>query len=202
MSKFFPEYKTIVIYCLVITLFLVIPLIGNHAVTAFSESMQPMNTIVIDAGHGGVDCGAVSCTGEYESHINLQIALKLRDLLHLFGLQTVMIRDSDRSIDTEGSTIATKKVSDIKERIRITNATPSALLVSIHQNSFQDSRYSGTQVFYNNMPESKILADKLQTAFRETLNPANQRQTKKISGVYLMEHINCSGILIKPLYMS
>lgn len=202
MRKFFPDCKIFFVYSLLIALFLIIPLMGNRAVTVFSENLHPVHSIVVDAGHGGVDCGAVSCTGAYESHINLQIALKLRDLLHLFGVQTVMIRDTDCSVYTEGSTIASKKISDIKERIRIINTTPNALLVSIHQNTFQDSRYTGTQVFYNNLPESKLLADKLQTAFRETLNPINHRQPKKISGVYLMEHINCSGVLIECGFLS
>lgn len=202
MRKFVLDYKTICIYCLVFTIFLVIPLMGNHAVMVFSENSYPVNNIIIDAGHGGIDCGAVSCTGVYESHINLQIAEKLRDLLHFLGIQTVMIRDTDRSVHTAGSTIASQKISDIKERVRMINTTPNALLVSIHQNTFQDSRYSGTQVFYNNFPESKTLATQLQTTIRETLDPSNQRQSKKISGVYLMEHINCNGILIECGFLS
>lgn len=202
MRKFVFDYKTICIYSLILTIFLVIPLMGNHAVMVFSENSYPVNNIIIDAGHGGVDCGAVSCTGVYESHINLQIAQKLRDLLHLLGIQTVMIRDTDCSVHTDGSTIASQKISDIKERVRMINTTPNALLVSIHQNTFQDSRYSGTQVFYNSFPESKVLATKLQTAFQENLDASNQRQSKKISGVYLMEHINCNGILIECGFLS
>ena len=202
MRRLFPDYKTIGIYSLVISLFLTIPLMGNRAVTVLSENLNTVNNVVIDAGHGGIDCGAVSCTGAYESHINLEIALKLRDLLHLLGIKTVMIRGTDCSVNTEGDSIASQKISDIKERLRIINTTPNALLVSIHQNTFHDERYSGTQVFYNDMPDSKLLADKLQTAFRQTLDPANRRQTKKLSSVYLMEHINCTGVLIECGFLS
>ena len=202
MMKLITHTKTIYIYVIVFALFLGIPLAGNHAVVAFSESLESRHNVVIDAGHGGVDCGAVSCTGAYESHINLQIALRLQDLMHLLGIQTVMIRDTDCSVYTEGNTIAAKKVSDIKERIRIANTTPNALLVSIHQNNYHDGRFSGTQVFYNSFDESKHLAKMLQTAFREHLDPSNNRQIKKSSGVYLMEHINCTGILVECGFLS
>lgn len=202
MRKKFFDMKMILVYLLIITAFLIVPLIGNRAVTAFSEDAATRKYVIIDAGHGGVDGGAVSCTGVYESQINLEIALKLEDLMHLLGIHTVMIRDTDRSVYTEGNTIAAKKVSDIRERVRIVNTTPNALFLSIHQNNFQDARYSGTQVFYNDQSDSKLLAEKLQTAFRESLNPANRRQVKKSSGVYLMEHINCTGVLIECGFLS
>jgi len=75
-------------------------------------------------------------------------------------------------------------------------------MISIHQNNFHDPRYSGTQVFYNNAIGSKELAEKLQTAFRENLNPSNKRQIKKTTGVYLMDHINCTGVLIECGFLS
>jgi len=202
MKQIIFDRRTIIIYLLIVAAFLVIPLIGNQAITTYANNMQTNRYVVIDAGHGGVDGGAVSCTGVYESHINLQIALKLDDLMHLLGIHTVMIRDTDRSVYTEGTTIAAKKVSDIKERVRIVNETPNALFVSIHQNNFQDPRYSGAQVFYNSQTNSKPLAEKLQSAFREYLNPSNNRTVKKTSGVYLMEHINCNGVLIECGFLS
>lgn len=202
MKQFFSDPKTLFIYMLIISLFLAVPLLGNQAVTAIAENEYPQKWVVIDAGHGGVDGGAVSCTGVYESHINLQIALKLEALMDLIGVRTVMIRDTDRSIYTKGETIAAKKISDIRERVRIVNSTPNAVLVSIHQNNFSDARYSGAQVFYNAQPDSKALAERLQTGFRENLNPANKRSVKRTSGVYLMEHINCTGVLIECGFLS
>lgn len=187
---------------MILFLFLVVPLLGNHAVTVIANTAQPNHTIVIDAGHGGIDGGAVSCTGVYESHINLEIAQKLDDLMHLLGLRTVMIRNTDRSIHTQGTTIAAKKVSDIKERIRIVDSAPNAILISIHQNNFNDPQYCGTQVFYNTHPTSMNLAEKLQSDFRRNLNPNNRRQIKKSSGIYLMEHINCPGILVECGFLS
>lgn len=192
----------VIIYISIIALFLSVPLFGNKAVTVIANNNASVHTVIIDAGHGGVDGGAVSCTGVYESKINLDISLKLDDLMHLLGIRTVMIRDTDRSVYTKGDTIAAKKVSDIKERVRIAESKPNALLVSIHQNNFTDSRYSGTQVFYNAHTNSKELAGKLQTCFRENINPNNRRQIKKSSGVYLMEHIDCPGILVECGFLS
>ena len=202
MIRFFYDKKMIYLYIMILFLFLVVPLLGNHAVTVIANTAQPNHTIVIDAGHGGIDGGAVSCTGVYESHINLEIAQKLDDLMHLLGLRTVMIRNTDRSIHTQGSTIAAKKVSDIKERIRIVDSAANAILISIHQNNFNDPQYSGTQVFYNAHPTSMNLAKKLQSDFRENLNPNNRRQIKKSSGIYLMEHIDCPGILVECGFLS
>lgn len=123
---------------------------GSRAVTVIAESrpIEREHCIVIDPGHGGEDGGATSCTGLVESTYNLNISLRLNDLLHLLGHDTQMTRTTDISIYTKGGTIAQKKASDLKERVRIVNETENALLISIHQNNFSDSRYSGAQVFY------------------------------------------------------
>lgn len=94
---------------------------GSRAVTTMAESapIDDRICIIIDAGHGGVDGGATSCTGVLESKINLEIALRLNDLLHLLGHDTKMVRKSDISVYTEGETIAAKKVSDLKQRVLI-----------------------------------------------------------------------------------
>lgn len=196
------SYKFACLYILIVAIFLAVPLWGNHAITVLSQNLHQKNNVVIDAGHGGVDGGAISCTGVYESHINLEIALRLEDLMHLLGVRTVMIRNTDRSVYTEGNTIAAKKVSDIKHRLQTVNTTPNALFVSIHQNNFSDPKYSGAQIFYNQKPESKHLAEILQEAVRENLDPGNKRKPKKTTGVYLMEHINCIGVLIECGFLS
>ena len=195
-------WKEIIGYTLLFAAFIFIPLAGNRAVYVLSQNREPDTTIVIDAGHGGVDGGAVSCAGAYESHINLEIALKLNDFMHLMGIRTIMIRNADISVYTEGTTIATKKVSDIRERVRVVNTTPNALLLSIHQNMFSDPKYRGAQVFYNGESDSKLLAENLQAAFRQNVDPVNKRQIKKATGIYLMEHINCNGILIECGFLS
>lgn len=201
MRSFF-DRKTFIIYVMIFAVFFLMPLYGNQIVTTLAESQTIHNYVVIDAGHGGVDGGAVSCTGAYESNINLEIALKLNDLMRLLGIRTVMIRQTDCSVYTNGETIAAKKISDIKERVRIVNSTPNAILLSIHQNNFHDSRYSGAQVFYSAHADSRDLAEKMQSSFRSNLNPMNKRSIKRSSGVYLMEHTNCPGILVECGFLS
>lgn len=177
---------------------------GSRAVTVISETLPfaRAHCVVIDPGHGGEDGGATSCTGRMESEYNLAISRRLDDLLHLLGYQTRMTRKSDVSIYTTGDTIARKKISDLKERVRIVKETSNALLVSIHQNQFSDSRYSGAQVFYANTPGSQELGRQLQTQLVSALNPGSNRKSKPISGVYLMENINCTGVLIECGFLS
>ena len=191
-------------YVVVLSVFLAIGIWGSKAVTAISASAPISNrkTVIIDAGHGGVDGGATSCTGVLESQINLEIALKLDDLMHLLGINTSMIRTTDCSVFTEGETIAQKKVSDLKERVRIVNSVDNGLLISIHQNHFSNDKYSGAQVFYAQTDGSKQLAGNLQKTLIQTINPDSHRAIKKADSVYLMQHIQCPGILIECGFLS
>ena len=178
--------------------------LGNRAITVISEGLPiaRKHCIIIDAGHGGEDGGATSYTGKLESGYNLEISLRLNDLLHLLGYETRMIRTQDVSIYTKGETIAQKKVSDLKERVRICNEKEGAVLLSIHQNNFSDSRYSGAQVFYANTEGSQALAKQMQQNLKSVLNPGSKREAKKASNVYLMEHIQCTGVLIECGFLS
>ena len=177
---------------------------GCRTVSVMVEAapLKRGNCIIIDAGHGGEDGGATSCRGVLESTYNLEISLRLNDLLHLLGYDTRMTRTTDTSIYTKGETIAQKKISDLKERVRIVNKTENALLLSIHQNNFTDSRYSGAQVFYAGTEGSAQLAKLLQEKLVSTLNPGSNRKCKKSDGVYLMEHIDCTGVLIECGFQS
>lgn len=191
-------------YILTILAALTLASLGNRAVTVISQNLPPERELcfIIDPGHGGVDGGATSCTGKLESSFNLEISLRLRDLLHFMGYQTRMIRTDDSSVYTAGETIATKKMSDLKERVRICNETPGAILLSIHQNIFSESRYSGAQVFYPPSESSEALAKTLQKNLIATLNPESRRNAKRASGVYLLEHISCPGVLIECGFLS
>lgn len=177
---------------------------GNKAITTISES-APLNDrtcVIIDAGHGGKDGGATSCTGILESSINLEIALRLNDLMHFLGMDTKMIRTGDYSIHTSGETIAAQKVSDLKERVRIVNESEDAILVSIHQNHYSDSKYSGAQVFYAPNGQSADLAGQLQTAFVKHLNPGSNRKSKKADGIYLLQKVKNPAILVECGFLS
>lgn len=199
------RYRSLMpIYAVILVGVILLAIGGSRAVTVLSVNAPVLEreTVVIDPGHGGVDGGAVSCTGISESKFNLEIALKLRDILNLLGINTIMIRQTDVSVYTQGQTIAQKKVSDLKERVRIVNSVDDALLISIHQNQFSQEKYSGAQVFYAQTEESKELASLIQTALIKGINPGSNRKIKKADGVYLMQHIRCPGVLVECGFLS
>ena len=198
LKRFWP------LYLITAVLFIGISMIGDKAVTTMAETMPLSREVVfvIDAGHGGEDGGAVSCTGVKESVINLQIALRLNDLLHLLGSETVMIRTDDVSIHTEGNTVGARKASDLRRRAQIVNETEHCVLVSIHQNIFTQAQYSGAQMFYNNMDGAMELAQKLQEDFVRTLNPGSNRKIKPVEGIYLLQNIDKPGVLVECGFLS
>ncbi len=170
---------------------------------AAARTQTPETVIVIDAGHGGEDGGARSCTGVQESGINLQIALRLNDFLHFLGQQTKMIRTTDCSVYTEGAkSIAEKKVSDIHNRVRTVEETPGALLVSIHQNNFPEGKYRGAQVFYARTEGSRTLAEQTQRYLAANVDPKNRRECKAAQDIYLMKHVSCTAVLVECGFLS
>lgn len=191
-------------YSLIVVLFLLGTFLGNQTVTTISEKIPiaRMHRIVIDPGHGGEDGGAISCTGKKESGFNLQISLIMNDFFHLLGYETIMIRTSDTSVYTAGQTIAQKKVSDLKQRVRIVEQTQNAILLSIHQNTFPESKYSGAQVFYAASPGSEVLAKRLQEALVSNLSPGSSRKAKQGRDIYLLERVRAPGVLVECGFLS
>ena len=192
------------VLCLVLAFFVVSSSVFSRSVSVLSENRPSVyqRCFVIDAGHGGVDGGATSCTGVLESNMNLQIALRLNDMLQLLGAQTKMIRTTDVSVYTTGDTIAAKKVSDLKQRVRMVTETENPVLVSIHMNHFADSRYSGPQVFFAPTEGSRELAKGMQDTLRKFVSPNNNRQVKPANGIYLMQHVSCPAILVECGFIS
>ncbi len=160
---------------------------------------SPQPVIVIDAGHGGEDGGAVSLSGTPESQINLSVALKLEDLLVFYGIPVKMTRRDDISIhDSTAKTLREKKVSDLHNRVSYIKNIQTPVLLSIHQNSYQDSRYSGAQVFFADTLGSEPLAKQVQDILNRSLNFKNTRAPQKIpSTVYLFSHIDCPAVLVE-----
>lgn len=193
------HYK--IILCYFLAVIVCIGLVQSYNYTASAWSQHTSNDrkicIAIDAGHGGIDGGAVSISGIPESHTNLQIAQRLNDLFHLLGYQTIMLRDTDTSLHTDGTSISAQKASDLKHRVQIVTEENATLMISIHQNTFSDKRYSGAQVFYHADEKSLNLATDLQNNFIAILNPGSSRKPKLAKGIYLMEHIPCPGMLIE-----
>ena len=155
--------------------------------------------LVLDAGHGGEDGGAVSLTGVPESQINLAIVLKLRDVLGLYGVDPILLREEDVSLhDEDAETLREKKRSDLKNRVAAIEGAEGGALISIHQNTYPSGRYHGAHVFYAPTEGSRALAEHVQSSIRTALQPGNGRAVKQIpSTVYIMNHITCPAILIE-----
>ena len=173
---------------------------GLPVISAFSTAEKPHVTVVIDPGHGGEDGGAVSPGGVQESHINLALSKRLRDLLCFAGIPTVMTREEDVTICDEGlGTIRARKTSDIRNRVAIVNGTENAVLLSIHQNSLPSSTVThGAQVFWNQQEGAKELAEAIQTSLNGAINVGNEKHTKQIPPtVYLMKHVTVSAVLVE-----
>ncbi|MBE6982749.1 MAG: cell wall hydrolase [Ruminococcaceae bacterium] len=192
------------VYILILGCYLFAGIGGSKAISVIAENapLTERKRVMIDPGHGGMDGGATSCTGILESKINLEIALRVNDMMHLLGIDTVMTRTEDTSLHTQGNTIAAQKVSDLKERVRMTNEGKNTLLISIHQNHYTDSRYSGAQVFYAPNAESMDFAGQMQDAFVKTINLGSNRKSKRGEGIYLLQKTKIPAILVECGFLS
>lgn len=171
----------------------------GRGATVLSPARLPDAVLVLDAGHGGEDGGAVSPSGTVESRINLEIALRVAALMDLYRAERVLLRDSDCSLHDDGCvTLREKKVSDLRNRVARIESTPNAILMSIHQNAFSDRGYHGAQVFYGAHEKSLPFARHVQSTLRDGIDPENTRVPAAIpSSVYLMNHITCPAILVE-----
>lgn len=169
---------------------------------AYVGDFTQVPTIIIDAGHGGEDGGAVALSGAIESEINLQIALTLEQLLLFYGIEPILLREEDISLHQESAiTLKEKKSSDLKERVALVNGYKNGFLISIHQNSYTEPEYHGAQVFYTKGNEE--FGRHLQELLRVGLDPDNQRVSKQVeSSIYLMNHIDVSGVLVECGFLS
>jgi len=161
-------------------------------------------TLVLDAGHGGEDGGALSAAGDKESDVNLGIVLRLDQIMGLCGVPAVLTRDGDHAIyDPEAQSLREKKVSDLHNRVKLIEGLENPILLSIHQNSYPDPRYSGAQVFYGGAAGSQLLGEYTQEVLRVCLDKDNGRKAKKIPDtVYLMNHVTCPAVLVECGFMS
>ena len=159
------------------------------------EISSPGTVIVLDAGHGGEDGGAVSPDGVPESGINLQIVRKAEGLLVFLGRSVRLTRTGEEAIYSP---------EDLKNRVALINALPHAVLLSIHQNSMpQHPAVHGAQVFSNPQEPAAGLAQSIQQALNLTVNTGNEKTAKAIGdSVYLMKHITCPGVLVECGFLS
>lgn len=160
--------------------------------------------LVIDAGHGGEDGGAVSLSGVHESAINLGIALKMAAIAELTGVDYVLTRDSEElSYPENAKTVASRKKFDQNRRLELINGTPNAVLLSIHQNCYPHKSPHGPQVFFTVDENSKQLAKLVQAALTDTLSPGNRRVASPVAKtIYLFKYVNCPAALVECGFIS
>lgn len=158
--------------------------------------------IIIDAGHGGADGGAAASDGTQESGLNLDTAIRLRDLFEVCGFDAVMTREGDEMLDDGGS--GTNKLRDLRARLKLAAESPDAVFVSLHMNKFPDSRYSGLQVWYSpNNASGQTIAASVQQSAKNLLDASNARQIKAAtSAIYLLHNIQNPAILVECGFLS
>lgn len=177
--------------------------VTDHALpTAAEVAERPV--IVLDAGHGGLDSGAVGANGTLEKDVNLSIVKMLRDMLEMSGFEVVLTRDEDISIYDAGvEGIRNQKLSDMDNRLEIIQSYPDSIFLCIHQNNYTDPQYFGGQMFYNNNnPNNRTLAQIMQNKFAE-LQPGNDREIK-LSGdeLFLLKSNTNPSLMIECGFLS
>ncbi len=173
----------------------------------FPTDTPPQTTkhppIVIDAGHGEFDSGAMAPDGTNEKDINLPIAVSLARMLTAFGYDVVLTRESDSGLHSpEDTTVREKKVSDMKARLALYEQ--AWFNVSIHQNMFAATSCHGAQVFYStNHPCSKVLATYVRDEVVGQLQPDNTREIKTGNrDIYLLHKTTKPTVLVECGFLS
>jgi len=203
--------KKLVLLCVLILISFIISVCiinsdKNYGNVSENQTNTGKPTIIIDAGHGGFDGGASTDDGVSEKGINLNIALFLKEYLNFFGFNVVMTRETDTSTESEGlSTIRSKKSSDLHNRMALMEETDNSIFISIHQNHFSSSKYSGAQVFYspNFSEQSSVLAENIQESIVYNLQNDNTRQIKPCgTSVYLIYNAVEPAVLVECGFLS
>ena len=169
-----------------------------------SATASAGQVVILDAGHGGADGGAVSDSGVAESGINLAITQRLGGVLSFCGHTVALTREGEDALCDGTGTLRQQKVSDTKKRVELVNSFPHGFLISIHQNSLPASRrVHGAQAFHARTEGSEALAESVQVALNAAVNPGNEKSRKVIDkSVYLMKNISCPAVLVECGFLS
>ena len=163
-------------------------------------SQNSRSTLVLDAGHGGIDGGAISDSGLKESDINLQIALKTEALVRFLGINTVMTRETDSD---NSDNKAYSEHDNLVQRVKLANSTENAVLISIHQNKFPSAVVSGAEVMYSDNDDSKALGLITQDNLVTLLDSSNRRVARPApKELLLTSSVECPTILVECGFMS
>ena len=176
----------------------------NNKTSEVTATPVSGKTVILDAGHGLPDAGAESKNGTTEEEINLKIVLKTQKLLEQSGCNVLLTRSDDEAIyDLDSKTLRQKKVSDIKNRVKIGNESSADIFVSVHLNKIPQSQYYGWQCFYNTKNEkSTDLAKSLQKNLNKSIQKENDRVAMKLDTVYLMKNVEIPISIVECGFLS
>lgn len=165
-----------------------------------STSPKPLHTIVIDAGHGGIDNGASGkTTGVFESDLNLAYAKCLKSICEDFDIKVVMTRKNSDGLYS--STAKNRKKSEMEKRKQIIESSNADLLVSVHMNSFSLPSCRGAQVFFaQGNEQGRILAQNVQTSLKNTTSYA--KSTPSVGDYFVLNCTQKPGILVEFGFLS
>ena len=161
--------------------------------------------IIIDAGHGGFDGGAVADDGTVEKNINLSIALKLGKMLSLHGYKVIYTRTEDTGTEDDSSLeIKNRKKSDLNNRLELMKKYPNGIFVSVHLNKFTSGSAVGAQVFYSPaFDEARYISQSIQESIKAILQTANDRVIKKgTKSTYLLHNAHIPSIIVECGFLS
>ena len=195
--------RKLVIFMLFTCIFALSTFIIHHRSTnVFSDKLT--KRIIIDAGHGIPDGGAIGANGTVESTLNIKIAKKIEKILSKNGYKVIMTRTDEDSINTEGKTTASRKRSDMYTRLKIINSSDADMFVSIHMNKFTDPVYRGAQVLYSgNFKESELLAALIQKELHNLSdNKSKRSHLKAPSGIFLLKNAKIPAVIVECGFLS
>lgn len=195
--------KKIIPYILVI---LAVAVILTTVSTVYTKKQDKASKkiVLIDPGHGGMDGGAVSKNGTIEKHINLSIGIKVKEELKKLGYKVVMTREDDKGLYSDNGTVREKKREDLNNRCKIREKSKCDIFISIHLNTFPESKYYGAQVWYSDNEGSQKLASILQENFRKYIDQENKRQEKPAKDQYkiLRNDNNVPSVIVECGFIS
>ena len=160
-----------IMLCITVFVMLMIKSTDRLTLNTSAEAQEKKPNLIIDAGHGGEDGGAV--VGDVlEKDINLDISNDTADLLKLFGFDVSMTRSSDNALTNEGKDVKLRKYNDMKMRLDMYNSSADNVIISIHQNKFSRASSHGAQVFYSpNNEYSPQLAESMRNSIVSMIQP-------------------------------
>lgn len=207
MRVFFLKCKPIKIFLILLLIIIIAVFSVTQPKNALATNAKSNNTItvIVDAGHGGFDGGAVANDGTVEKDINLSIALKLGEMLDIMGYNVVFTRTVDNGTDNlETGSIASRKKADLKNRLELMYGFSDAMFVSIHLNKFTSGSAKGAQVFYSpNYEQSKELGTIIQSSVKNLVQPENSRVCKKAGkDIYLLYNSPLPAVIVECGFLS